>query len=147
MIIGLAGCVLPVIPGPPVSFAGLFILHLTKFADYTPGFLILMGSIAVIVTILDYIVPIWGTKRFGGSKAGIRGATIGLFLGIFFFPPLGIILGPFAGAIIGEATTGKSGNESFRSGMGSLMGFLTGIGLKLMASLLMSFYFARSLIL
>lgn len=104
-----------------------------------------MGFLALAVTIIDYIVPVWGTKKFGGSKAGIWGATIGLVLGIFFFPPIGIILGPLAGAIIAESITGKEFNKSFIAGLGSLFGFLMGVVIKLIASFVMTYYFVVEL--
>jgi len=143
MILGLLGCVLPVIPGPPLSFIGLIVLHFTRFADFSYTFFFLWGSVAIIVTILDYVVPIWGTKKFGGSKSGMWGAGIGLVLGLIFFPPLGIIVGPFAGAVIGEAMTGKDTKASFRAGLGSFLGLLMGIGIKLAASIMMTFHFIR----
>lgn len=146
MIVGIVGCVLPVIPGPPLSFIGLLLLHFSKYAEFSFEFLLLFGSIAVIVTILDYIVPIWGTKKLGGSKTGMWGAAIGLVIGIFLFPPLGIIVGPFAGAVIGETITGKKAAEAFRAGLGSLLGLMMGVGLKLVASLIMTFYFVKELI-
>ena len=146
MISGIVGCVLPVIPGPPLSFVGLLLLHFSKYAEFRFEFLMIFGSVAVIVTVLDYIVPIWGTKKFGGSKAGMWGAAIGLVIGIFVLPPLGIIVGPFAGAVIGEALTGKKAAEAFRAGLGSLLGLMMGVGLKLAASLAMTFYFVKELI-
>ncbi len=91
MIVGIIGCLVPVLPGPPISFLGLIMLHLTRFGHFSNSTLITLGIIAVVVTILDYIVPIWGTRRFGGSKYGTRGATVGLVIG-FFLGPLGIIL-------------------------------------------------------
>ncbi|MEA1898257.1 MAG: DUF456 domain-containing protein [Bacteroidota bacterium] len=141
MIIGLIGCILPVIPGPPISFLGLLMLHFTKFADFGSRFLFLMAFIALIVTILDYIVPIWGTKKMGGSKAGIWGATIGMVIGIFFFPPIGLIIGPLVGAILAESIKGEEFKKSFKAGIGSLIGFLFGIGIKLISSFVMSYYF------
>ena len=146
MILGIIGCFLPVIPGPPTSFIGLLLLHFSKYAEFSFDFLLVMGAIAVIVTIMDYIVPIWGTKKFGGSKAGMWGAAIGLVLGLIFFPPLGIIVGPFAGAVIGEALTGKDAASSFKAGLGSLLGLMIGIGLKLAASIVMTYYFIKELI-
>ncbi|MCK4346693.1 MAG: DUF456 domain-containing protein [Bacteroidales bacterium] len=145
IIIGLLGCILPIIPGPPISFIGLLLLHFTKFGDFTFSFLVIMGFLALAVTIIDYIVPVWGTKKFGGSKAGIWGATIGLVLGIFFFPPIGIILGPLTGAIIAESITGKEFNKSFIAGLGSLFGFLMGVVIKLIASFVMTYYFVVEL--
>ena len=145
ILIGLIGCILPIIPGPPLSYIGLLLLHFTRFGDFSFTFLIGFASVAIIVTILDYIVPIWGTKRFGGSKAGIWGATIGLVLGIFVLPTIGIIIGPLVGAIIAETLRGKDFNKSLRAGFGSLIGFALGIGLKLATSGVMTWYFFKEL--
>ena len=120
MIVGLVGCVLPVIPGPPLSFIGLLLLHFTRYADFS--------------------------FEFGGSRAGMWGAAIGLVLGLIFLPPLGVIIGPFAGAVIGEALTGKKAEKAFRAGLGSLLGLMMGIGLKLAASIAMTFYFIKELV-
>ncbi len=149
MILGIIGCVLPIIPGPPLSFVGLLLLHFSKYAEFSFEFLLLFGAIAIIVTVLDYVVPIWGTKKFGGSKAGMWGAAIGLVAGIIILAPvmpLGILLGPFAGAVIGESITGKKANDAFRAGLGSLLGLMMGVGLKLAASLVMTYYFVKDLI-
>ncbi|MCX6321245.1 MAG: DUF456 domain-containing protein [Bacteroidia bacterium] len=147
MILGIIGCLVPVLPGPPFSFLGLILLHLTRFGHstnpvLTTQVLIILGAIAVIVTVLDYIVPVWGTKRFGGSKYGTRGATVGLIIGLFL-GPLGIILGPLFGAFVGEMIFKDDISYAFKAGFGSLLGFLTGIGLKLAASFVMTFYFVR----
>jgi hypothetical protein len=145
MIIGILGCLLPVLPGPPLSYIGLLILHFTRFADFSPTFFITWACVVIIVTVLDYVVPIWGTKKFGGSKSGMWGAALGLVVGIFFLPPLGIIAGPFAGAFIGEALTGKNSSEAFRAGLGSFLGFLTGVAIKLAASITMAIRFGIEL--
>jgi len=145
ILVGLVGCVLPVLPGPPLSFLGLLFLQFSRWGDFSVTFLVGMAFLALVVTALDYVVPMWGTKKTGGSKAGIWGAALGMLVGIFFFPPLGIILGPLAGAIIGEAIHGASLHQSFRAGLGSLMGFFLGIGLKLIASFIMTFYFFKEL--
>jgi uncharacterized protein YqgC (DUF456 family) len=145
MIIGIIGCLVPVLPGPPISFLGIIFLHLTKFGQFTSATLITFAIVTVIVTVLDYIVPIWGTKRFGGSKYGTRGATVGLIVG-FFLGPLGIVLGPLIGAFAGEMIFKDDLSYAFKAGFGSLLGFLTGIGLKLAASFVMTFYFVKELI-
>jgi len=142
MIFGIIGCLAPILPGPPISFLGLILLHLSRFGHFSSPALITFGTIAVIVTILDYIVPIWGTKRFGGSKYGTRGATVGLIVGLFL-GPLGVIIGPLLGAFIGEMIFKDDLNYALKAGFGSLLGFLSGIGLKLAASLIMTFYFIR----
>ena len=146
MIVGILGCVLPILPGPPLSFAALLVLHFSRFADFSATFLLTWGCVAIIATVLDYVVPIWGTKKFGGSKSGMWGAGIGLVVGLIFLPPLGIIIGPFAGAVIGEALTGKNAAGSFRAGLGSFLGLLVGVGIKLATSIMMTFYFIKELI-
>jgi uncharacterized protein YqgC (DUF456 family) len=125
-----------------VAFLGLILLHVSRFGQFTPTVLIVMASITVVVSILDYIVPIWGTKRFGGSKYGTRGATVGLIIGLFL-GPVGIILGPLMGAIVGELIFKDDMSYALKAGFGSLLGFLTGIGLKLAASFIMTFYFVK----
>ena len=145
MVIVIIGCLVPALPGPPISFLGLLFLHLSKFGQFTTPTLIILGSIAVVVTVLDYIVPVWGTKKFGGSKYGTKGATVGLIVG-FFLGPLGIILGPLIGAFVGEMIFKDDVSYAFKAGFGSLLGFLTSIGLKLAASLVMTFYFIKELI-
>src|SRR5450759_1656514 len=145
MIIGILMCLVPILPGPPLSYLGIILLHMTRFGQYSTSTLIIFGVIAVIVTVLDYFVPVWGTKRFGGSKYGTRGATVGLIVG-FFLGPLGIILGPLIGAFVGEMIFRDDMNYAFKAGFGSLLGFLTGIGLKLAASFVMTFYFVKELI-
>ena len=145
MLIGIIGCLVPVLPGPPLSFLGLIFLHLTRFGQFSASTLVILGSISVIVTLLDYIVPVWGTKKFGGSKYGTKGATVGLIVG-FFLGPMGIVLGPLIGAFIGEMIFKDDLNYAFKAGFGSLLGFLASIGLKLAASFVMTFYFVKELI-
>jgi uncharacterized protein YqgC (DUF456 family) len=145
IIIGLVGCIVPVLPGPPLSFLGMLALEYTHWGPFDSDLLWTMGSIAVIVTVLDYIVPIWGTKKFGGSRAGIWGASIGLIIGLFF-GPLGIIIGPFLGALIGEFTQHSDSQKAFVAALGSLFGLLLGVGLKLIASGFITFYFIKEII-
>ena len=148
VLVGFIGSVLPIIPGPPISWAGLLLLKWTDFvtdhgAAYENALWILLFFV-ILVTILDYVVPIMGTKKFGGSKRGVWGATIGVVVGLFF-GPLGIIIGPFLGAYIGEITTGKKDKEALRAAWGSFMGFLLGVGLKLMVCGTIFFFFVRYL--
>jgi uncharacterized protein YqgC (DUF456 family) len=145
MILGIIGCLVPVLPGPPFSFLGLMLLHFSRFGHFSKYTLIVLGAIAIVVTLLDYILPVWGTKRFGGSKYGTRGATVGLIIGLFL-GPLGIILGPLIGAFVGEMIFKDDLTYAFKAGFGSLLSFLTGIGLKLAASFVITFYFVREFI-
>ena len=146
LLAGIAGCFLPILPGPPISFAALLLVNFTDYADFSTRFIVIMAIIALAVTILDFIVPIWTTKKFGGSKYGTWGAAIGLFLGIFFFPPVGLIIGPLIGAIIGELINGSSNRNAIVAGLGSFAGFLLGIGLKLAVSLAITVYFMMEVI-
>lgn len=134
MLLGVIGCVLPVIPGPPLAYGGIILIHLTSKAHFSTQFLIVWGVIVTLVTILDYFIPVWGTKKFGGSKRGVWGSMIGLVVGLFFFPPFGIIVGPFAGAVIGEITAGNDSRSALKSGLGSFIGFIFATLLKLMVS-------------
>lgn len=142
MILGIIGCLVPVLPGPPFNFIGLILLHLSRFGQFEASTLIILGAVAVVVTVLDYVVPIWGTKKFGGSKYGVRGATVGLIIGLFL-GPAGIILGSFIGAFAGEMIFKDDIRYAVKAGFGSLLGFLAGIGLKLAASFTMTFYFVK----
>jgi uncharacterized protein len=142
ILLGIIGCLVPVLPGPPLSYAGLLLLHVSRFAEYSKNVLFILAIVALVVTILDYIVPIWGTRRFGGSKYGVRGATVGLIIGLFL-GPAGIILGPFIGAFVGELIFKDDVKYALRAGFGSLLGFLAGVGLKLAASFVITFYFIK----
>lgn len=141
LLLGLIGGVLPVLPGPPLSYVGLILLHLTDQYDFSGKFLLIWGLITAAVFILDYLIPVWGTKKFGGSKRGVWGSMIGLIVGLFLLPPIGIIVGPFAGAVIGELTAGKDQSAALRAGLGSFIGFLLGTLLKLIVSGMMIWYF------
>ena len=145
LILGLVGCFAPILPGPPISFLGLLLLHWTRFGQFTPNTLWMFAILTVLVTIIDYFVPLWGTRKWGGSGAGVTGATIGLVLG-FFFPPVGIILGPFLGAVVGELMAGKKSHEAFKAGMGAFIGFVLGTAIKMALVFVMVYYFIAELL-
>jgi len=141
LLVGIIGCVLPVLPGQVLSWASLLMLQFASEPPFTTKFIVIWALITAAVTALDYYVPIWGTKKMGGSRMGMWGATIGLILGIFFFPPIGLIVGPFIGAFVGELVAGKNSDVAFRSGLGSFLGFVTGTLMKLGVSFIMGYYF------
>lgn len=132
LIIGLAGCFLPVVPGPPVAYAGLVLLHFTDKVQYSTAQLLVWLLVVVILQVLDYFVPMLGSKYSGGSRWGTRGCLVGTIAGLFFMP-WGIILGPFLGAFIGELLGGRRTGQALKSGLGSLLGFLLGTVLKCIA--------------
>jgi len=144
MILGIAGCLLPILPGPPLSYLGLIAIHLTSKIDFSSKFLISWGIIVIVVSILDYVIPIWGTKFFGGSKYGVWGSMVGLLAGLFI-PPIGIIIGPFIGAVAGEMLAGNKQN-ALKAGFGSFIGFIAGTVVKMLVSLIMLYYFIAALI-
>jgi uncharacterized protein YqgC (DUF456 family) len=146
LIIGILGCVIPGIAGPPFSFLALILLSIAKgWEPFSGPFLIIMGLITIVVTVLDYIVPAAGAKKFGASRAGFWGAVIGLFGGLILFPPFGMIFGAFLGAFFGELTVGKEGSQALKAGWGVFIGVMFGMLLKLIASGIMTFYFIRAL--
>lgn len=146
MLVGLIGCFLPIIPGPPLSYIGLLLVQLTDQYSFSSSFLLVWAGITIAVQALDYLVPVYGTKRYGGSKAGVTGSMVGLLLGMFLFPPFGIIIGPMAGALLGELMIGRTKSEAWRSAVGSFLGFLVGTLLKLIASGSMFYYFVKVLV-
>jgi len=99
----------------------------------------------IVVTVLDYVVPAAGAKKFGASKFGFWGAVIGMLVGIIFFPPLGMIIGAFIGAIVGEMIVGKQTYDALKAGWGVFIGVMFGMLLKLIASGVMTFYFIKGL--
>lgn len=123
--VGFMGSFLPVLPGPPIAFAGLAVLLLSE--GHQPSEALLGGHLvaAGLITALDYYVPILGTQSFGGSKAGSRGAGIGLLFGLFL-GPLGIVAGPFVGALLAEMLAGTPSNRAFRAAFGAFLGFVAG---------------------
>ena len=141
LVVGLAGCLLPVLPGPPLSYVGLLILQLRSDTPFTLQFMLIWAGITLLVTLLDYWIPAYGTKRFGGTRYGIYGTLVGLFVGMIFFPPFGIIIGPLIGALAGELLAGSDRKKAVRAAFGSFMGFLAGTFAKVMASSIMLYYF------
>ena len=137
MLIGLIGCIVPGLPGTPIADVGLWIAQATEKIHFSWQFLLIWGIVVVIISVLDYVVPAWGTKHYGGTKWGVWGSTIGVFV-CFFFGAMGVILGPLVGAVIGELISGKQLNDALKAGWGSFVGILFGTILKLIACGLMT---------
>ena len=139
LVAGLVGCIVPVLPSVPLSYIGLLLLHATDKVQFSTRFLLIWLAVVVVLQVLDYVVPAWGTKHFGGSKLGVWGSTIGLLVG-FFFGPWGIVVGPFVGAVLFELFDGKNALAALKAGFGSFVGLLADTILKLIACGMMIYY-------
>lgn len=145
MVVGIIGCIVPALPGVPLSYAGLLLLQLTDKVQFSWQFLVIWAVVTIVVTVIDTIAPAWMTKKTGGSKRAVWGATIGLLLGLFT-GPAGVILLPFIGAVAAELLGGKEAIEAIKAGFGAFVGLLVGTLMKLICSGLMTYYFIAELI-
>ncbi|MGB9906184.1 MAG: DUF456 domain-containing protein [Candidatus Saccharicenans sp.] len=146
-LLGLAGSVLPVLAGPPLNFIGLVFLGLVKGWDiFSPTLWLILAGVTVLTMILDYVLPISGARKYGSTKWGTWGAFLGMLLGVFLFPPFGLILGAFLGAVVGELLTGKKDRQALRAGWGVFVGYFFSLILKVIASGVMTFLFVRALV-
>jgi uncharacterized protein YqgC (DUF456 family) len=150
-LVGIIGCILPVIPGPPLSYASLLILSVAKkWEPFSTTFLIVMGVMMVAVMMVDYVFPAIGAKKYGASKAAIGFSIIGMIVGAFFIPPWGIFIGAFAGALVGELAFGKRGQErgirALQAGWGVFVGTMVGIAFKLLFSGVVLFFYVKAIV-
>ena len=154
IFLGIIGAIIPALPGPILSFLAILCLQGTSDFKSSNQLLMILGTLAIIVTVMDYIIPGLGTKNWGGTKAGIRGSNIGLLVAVFILPILGItlgpfgligiILGPFAGAYLGEKISGNDSDQAFRSAIGSFIGFISGTFMKLVYSFVVVFFLVKA---
>jgi uncharacterized protein YqgC (DUF456 family) len=145
-LLGLVGCILPFLPGPPLSFAALLILSLAK--DWEPFgavFLVVMGVLSVAVSVLDYVFPAAGARKYGASRYGAWGSFIGMIAGVILLSGLGVLIGGLAGAVAGELLAGKERDQALRAGWGAFLGNVLGVGVKLALSGAMLFYYVKAL--
>ncbi len=145
VLVGFIGAFLPFLPGPPLSYAGLILLQFTDPAPFSVLFMVIWAMVVIILFILDNVIPVWGTKRYGGTSWGIWGCIFGVVIGLFIFPPFGIIIGPLAGAFLGELAGGKDSNQAFKAAWGSFVGLLLGTLLNAIAAGMMAYYFFTNL--
>ena len=146
VILGIIGSVLPVLPGPITGWLGLLLLFLTSAIPINYYLLGITFFVALLILILDYIIPGIGAKKFGGSKKGANGATIGLIIGLLLPIPLGFVIGAFAGAFIGELILDpKDLKRAIKSAFGSFIGFLASTTMKLFVSVIFLVIFVYEL--
>ena len=129
LLSGLLGCIVPVIPGPALSYAAMLVLLPTRFAPSARVCVVFLAA-CIAVHVLDFIVPAIGAKKFECSRFGVAGCIAGTFLGMFFGGVWGLVLGPFLGGMLGEIVAGKNFAASVRGGFGAFLGFVAGVLLK-----------------
>lgn len=135
---GLIGCILPILPGPPVSFLGVLAIWWARdfeASSFGATTVLVLGLSALIVTILDYLLPVWGAKRGGATRGGVWGSLIGMIVGTLFFPPLGCVLGALVGALAFELMAGRDFGPALRASWGVFVGTVAGILVKLVVSI------------
>ena len=146
LIVGIIGCFVPVLPGPIIGFFALLVLKFTDGYELSNRWLWIFGALAIAVSLIDNIIPVYATKKYGGSRAGVIGTFVGLVIGLLFFPPFGFIFGPFLGAFAAELYVQKSEVKlALRAAFGSLVGVLAGSVLKIALVLWMSYIFYAAL--
>jgi uncharacterized protein YqgC (DUF456 family) len=143
---GIFGSFLPFLPGPPLAWAGLLMLHFSSYASFSTTFLVITAIVTLILAVLDYLLPIWAAKRSGGTKWGQRGAIAGMLIGLLA-GPLGLILGPLIGAFAGELLHDSSDmTKARRAAWNSFTGFLLSTGLQMGWCLVILFWYIRALV-
>jgi len=145
-ISGIVGCIIPGLPGPPLNYLALILLEINDSTIFSTKFLVWFGVITVIVYFLDYLLPILGAKLYNASKYGIWGSVIGMIIGIFFFPPFGMIFGILIGAVTGELLAGKEHSEALRVGIASFVFSMLVIVIKLGLSITLTFFFLQAVV-
>lgn len=146
-LLAVLGSIFPLIPGPPLSVAALLILSYAKnWEPFSTEFLIITGSMALIIIVMDYVLPLEGARRYGASRYGVAGALLGIVAGFLLMPPVGIFIGALLGAVAGELATKKSGHEALRAGWGVFVGFMVGTGIRLAFTLAILFFYVTALL-
>lgn len=145
ILIGIAGCIFPIIPGLILSYGALILLSVAyHWEPLSLSLLTVMGIVVCIVTALDFLVPKWRKKKYGASKPGVLFSIIGMLIGLWLFPPWGIIIGAFVGGLIGEILVRKQEKSAFKAGAGVFVGTIFGIMLKICITGLIAHYFLKA---
>ena len=143
---GVFGCIFPIIPGPPLGYLALIILSWAKgWEPFGTTFLIIMAGLTILVSILDYLLPAMGAKKYGASRLSLWVSMAGMVIGLFLFPPWGMIIGAFLGAVAGELLAGRQGKSALRAGWGVFVGNMLSAGLKLALTGVMLFLYIKEM--
>jgi len=149
IIVGIVGSIVPVLPGPPIGYGGLLVLHFFTNYGFSTTSLVVVGILTVLVVVLDYVIQIYGVKKYGGGKMAINGTVVGFIVGLVF-GPVGMVLGPFLGAFAGallEKDKTESHSPPVKIAMGAFLGFLGGTVLKMVLSFYMAYMYIDQLFL
>lgn len=147
VLAGIVGSIVPALPGPPLSYVGLLLMNFTRWGDFSTQFIVIWALVTVAITVIDLYLPIYMTKRFGGSRYATVGTAIGTVAGLFLIPPFGILIFPFLGALAGELVHDSSnGPKALRVAFGSWVAFLTGTGAKLLVACMMAFFALKAVV-
>lgn len=148
ILIGLAGTVIPALPGNPLIFLGALVWAMYfGFGSVGVGTLVILGSIAVLAQVFDYLASAYGAKKFGSTKWGIWGSIFGGIFGMIVLNVIGLVFGVFLGAVLAELVfAGKSAQHSLKVGLGSILGFLGGTVLKFILGIVMIAIFVMAVL-
>jgi uncharacterized protein YqgC (DUF456 family) len=147
LAVGFVSCVIPILPGPVISYLALILLSLARGWDtFSVATLAVLGALAVSMTVLDNVLPVLTARKWGAGKGGIWGSIVGMIAGMFLFPPFGAILGTFAGAVIGELIAGKMTGKALQAGWGVFAGTMLSAAVKLAVSGAIAFFYIRAVI-
>ncbi len=146
-VVGLIGCIVPILPGPVLSLLSLFLFSFARgWEPFSGTFLAVMTALAAAVTAADYFLPLRSARKYGASRRGILGALLGMLLGVFFLPPFGLFLGAFLGALAGELLSRKGEREALRAAWGAFTGTVLGMVVKLAYSGAVIFFCVKALL-
>jgi uncharacterized protein len=146
-VAGFLGCLIPMLPGPPLTFAALILLSFVKgWEPFTLNFLLVMAGLVVLTALLDYVIPALGARKYGATRLGVWGSAVGLIVGLVFFPPFGMFLGGMAGAVVGELLAGRRGGEAFRAGWGVFLGSMVSTGFRMSLAAVMLFFYVKEMV-
>ena len=141
LLVAFVGCLLPVLPGPPIAMLALVCVAVDQgWNTYSGWEWAALVALVAIVTVLDTVVPLVGAKKYGASRAGIWMSVLGMLVGLIWFPPFGMLAGAFLGALLGEMMSGKEGSEALRPAWGVFVGTIVGAGLKLAVCGVITYY-------